>query len=339
MIVRMHLNTIKMAYAISNKLAANKINKLSSRIKQKQSVEDVHNLQDFLTTQIQENKLYNTIHRTSKYDDGFDEFLTEYKKKHKNILDLTHYAASPLNKTNQLREEEFRQLQAFLDKRKKQLKDNIITDKDNLNDDFDPDTDEFVENKGQFSYPKKVNRTGFKISDQFFTVLIDRDTNTQVTTLQRINSFRQLIFIGNGNGVIGYGKGKGKDFQTALIRAKIDAKRNLVPISLDLWHTCPIPLTGRFNDAEIEINPRPLGFNAYGNPQIASMLMLTGIHHCSFKVRSRNQVPYSLLYAFMQAVTNNTSAEEVSEACGMKIYRQNWGKKIGRTTPLTFDGI
>ncbi|CAD8155700.1 unnamed protein product [Paramecium octaurelia] len=339
MIVRMHLNTIKMAYAISNKLAANKITKLSSRIKQKQSVDDVHNLQDFLTTQIQENKLYNTIHRTSKYDDGFDDFLAEYKKKHKNILDLTHYATSPLNKTNQLREEEFRQLQSFLDKRKKALKREIIIDKNQVNDDSVPEKDKFVEKIGGYKYPKNVNRSGFKIKDQFFVVLIDRDTNTQVTTLQRINSFRQLIFIGNGNGVIGYGKGKGKDFETALRRAKIDAKRNLVPISLDLWHTCPIPLTGRFNDAEIEINPRPLGFNAYGNPQIASMLMLTGMHHCSFKVRSRNQVPYSLLYAFMQAVTNNATAEEVSEASGMKIYRQNWGKKIGRTAPLTFDGI
>ncbi|CAK76316.1 unnamed protein product (macronuclear) [Paramecium tetraurelia] len=260
MIVRMHLNTIKMAYAISNKLAANKITKLSSRIKQKQSIEDVHNLQDFLTTQIQENKLYNTIHRTSKYDDGFDEFLTEYKKKHKNILDLTRYATSPLNKTNQIREEEFRQLQSFLDKRKKALKNEIIIDNNQVNDESDPQNDKFVETQKM---------------DQFFVILIDRDTNTQVTTLQRINSFRQVIFIGNGNGVIGYGKGKGKDFETALRRAKIDAKRNLVPVSLDLWHTCPIPLTGRFNDAEIEINPRPLGFNAYGNPQIASMLMLT----------------------------------------------------------------
>ncbi|CAD8062498.1 unnamed protein product [Paramecium sonneborni] len=332
MIVRIHLNTIKMAYAISNKLAANKISKLSSRLKQKQTVEDVHNLQDFLTTQIQENKLYNTIHRTSKYDDGFDEFLQEYKKKHKDILDLTHYATSPLNKTNELREQEFRQLQAFLDRRKKELRHNIIA-----NDDKSKQV--VLRKRGEVKYGRNVNRSGFKINDQFFTILIDRDTNTQVTTLQRINSFRQLIFIGNANGVIGFGKGKGKDFQTALTRARIDAKRNLVPISLDLWHTCPIPLTGRFNDAEIEINPRPLGFNAYGNPQIASMIMLTGIHHCSFKVRSRNQVPYSLLYAFMQAVTGNTSAEEVSEACGMKIYRQNWGKKIGRTTPLTFDGI
>lgn len=45
-----------------------------------------------------------------------------------------------------------------------------------------------------------------------------------------------------------------------------DAKRNLVPISLDLWLTCPVKLEGKFYDTSIEITPRPLGFNSYGNP-------------------------------------------------------------------------
>lgn len=43
--------------------------------------------------------------------------------------------------------------------------------------------------------------------------------------------------------------------------------------------------------------------NAYGNPVIASMLMLAGIHHCRFKAMSRNQTPYAMVYAFMKAVT------------------------------------
>lgn len=34
------------------------------------------------------------------------------------------------------------------------------------------------------------NRSGFAIEDDFFILLVDRDTNTQVTTLQRINTFR-----------------------------------------------------------------------------------------------------------------------------------------------------
>ena len=39
--------------------------------------------------------------------------------------------------------------------------------------------------------------------------------------------------MGNSNGVIGYGKGKGYDFEQALDNAMKDAKRNLIAIPLD----------------------------------------------------------------------------------------------------------
>lgn len=65
---------------------------------------------------------------------------------------------------------------------------------------------------------------------------------------------------------MGYGFGKGKDFEDALINAFKDSKKNLVPISLDVWHSCPTSLYGKFYDYEITIRSRPRGMNAYGNP-------------------------------------------------------------------------
>lgn len=73
-----------------------------------------------------------------------------------------------------------------------------------------------------------------------------------------------------------------------MINAIKNAKRNLIPIPLDLWLTCPLKLESSFNDFELEINPRYIGMNAYGNPTMAAMLMLAGITHCRFKCRSRN---------------------------------------------------
>lgn len=37
------------------------------------------------------------------------------------------------------------------------------------------------------------------------TLLLDRDINSTTTTLARVSSFRQLVFMGDANGVIGYG--------------------------------------------------------------------------------------------------------------------------------------
>ena len=40
-------------------------------------------------------------------------------------------------------------------------------------------------------------------------LLLDVRSNTKITTLNRINSFKTLLFMGNGNGIISYAKGRG----------------------------------------------------------------------------------------------------------------------------------
>lgn len=70
--------------------------------------------------------------------------------------------------------------------------------------------------------------------------------------------------------------------------------------------------------------------NAYGHPVLATMLMLSGMNHLSFKCHHRNTTPYALVNAFMGTVTQNVSPQEVSERTGYKVYRQYWGKKLPR---------
>ena len=48
----------------------------------------------------------------------------------------------------------------------------------------------------------------FDIDDDFIMILIERNTSTKVTTLNRINYYRTLLFMGNGNGLISYGKSR-----------------------------------------------------------------------------------------------------------------------------------
>lgn len=64
-------------------------------------------------------------------------------------------------------------------------------------------------------------------------VLVERDITTLVTKLNRVNHYRYLVFMGNCNGVIGYGKGKGNDFEEALDNAIMHCKKNLIAVSLD----------------------------------------------------------------------------------------------------------
>lgn len=49
--------------------------------------------------------------------------------------------------------------------------------------------------------------------NQFELLFLDSDSVTNVTSLNRTNQRRILLFIGNGNGAIGFGMGKGDDYE------------------------------------------------------------------------------------------------------------------------------
>jgi len=50
---------------------------------------------------------------------------------------------------------------------------------------------------------------------QFTLVFLASDSVTNVTSLNRTNARRVLIFIGNGNGLVSYGKGKASEYEQA----------------------------------------------------------------------------------------------------------------------------
>jgi len=58
----------------------------------------------------------------------------------------------------------------------------------------------------------------FNPSD-FTLIFIDSDSVTNVTSLNRVNQRRVLIFVGNGHGLISFGKGKGEDYEHAFDNA------------------------------------------------------------------------------------------------------------------------
>ena len=162
--------------------------------------------------------------------------------------------------------------------------------------------------------------------DEFVILTLGQDTTTLVTKLNRINHFRSLIFAGNGNGVIGYGKGKGNDFEESFKAAEVNLKKNLIVVPLD--HFCPLvkPIKASYNGFELRLTPRNQGMNSWGSPVIAHMLLLTGITNVKFKCIFRNMNPYAMVYTYFKTVTQLKTPKEMCESEGKKIYRQHWGK-------------
>jgi small subunit ribosomal protein S5 len=76
----------------------------------------------------------------------------------------------------------------------------------------------------------------FNPSD-FTLIFLDSDSVTNVTALNRTNKRRVLLFIGNGNGLISYGMGKGNDYEIAFDNAFKTMRKNMICIPVDAIQT------------------------------------------------------------------------------------------------------
>lgn len=94
----------------------------------------------------------------------------------------------------------------------------------------------------------------------------------------------------------------------------------MVCVNIEEVFTSPMLLEGRHNDFKIKIFPQQVP-NYWGNPTIWEMLKHTGFFHCRFVCVSRKRDPYSLVYAFFNAVHRNKAPSQIAQATGRKVYR------------------
>lgn len=188
----------------------------------------------------------------ARRDPSFNEFLKNFKAKNEqnwaSIIDMTQEDQEEqlLAKTPQYRENEMIMLEEF--RRRKMHKDfydiKIKETRDQANRDniTDPILDKLTpQTLAKFKEKQSAGpeRHFEPAKDEIFNprdftlIFVDSDSVTNVTTLNRINQRRVLIFAGNGNGIISYGKGKGEDYEKAFDNAFKFMRTNLVCLSLD----------------------------------------------------------------------------------------------------------
>lgn len=163
----------------------------------------------------------------------------------------------------------------------------------------------------------------FNVNDDFVMLLLERNTSTKVTTLNRVNYFRTLLFMGNGNGLISYGKSRDLTPELSMTKAIMNCKKNIIAIPLDPVCTLPRPINSRFQDYHVYLRSLP-GYNSFGNPMFSMMLGLSGIEHVGFKTVHTGKNNYTMLHSLFKAVTQNTTPQDMAELEGFKVYRHRF---------------
>lgn len=157
---------------------------------------------------------------------------------------------------------------------------------------------------------------------KFTLMFLDADFITNITKLKRVSHRRVLLFLGNGEGIMGYGRGVGEDYRSAYANAIQKCKKNMIIINRDPMMTWPQNVRVKYNDYRLRIFSSK-GGHYWGDPKMWMLLYLTGIYHCSFSIISRMRDPYSMMHAFFMAMTQNKKLKDIVETTGDKLYQYN----------------
>ncbi|OSC97769.1 hypothetical protein PYCCODRAFT_1102690 [Trametes coccinea BRFM310] len=121
----------------------------------------------------------------------------------------------------------------------------------------------------------------------------------QQTGKGKIERLAVLIVVGNRNGLLGLGEGKGTDFLSALDKAFPQAVRNMDYVERFENRTIWTEMEDKFGSTRIQLRPRPVGFGLATNPIIHEVFKVAGIKDASAKVwGSRN--PYHVMKAVVR---------------------------------------
>jgi small subunit ribosomal protein S5 len=107
-----------------------------------------------------------------------------------------------------------------------------------------------------------------KLCPDFYFSILDKGITVRVTDSGRRNSFQVFSVVGNLNGYVGLGMGKGKDILTAIHKSVRDALLNLIKVvrGCGSWqcgcgtqHSIPFKVFGKYSSAKIWLLPAPRG--------------------------------------------------------------------------------
>ena len=140
------------------------------------------------------------------------------------------------------------------------------------------------------------------INQEFQQKLIDLRRTARIMAGGRRFSFRAALIIGNGQGEVGLGIGKGKDTALATEKALRQAKKNLISVAVTEKGSIPHEVEAKFRSAKILIKPALPGHGLKAGGASRIILNLAGVKDASAKFLSRTKNKINTAQAVLKAL-------------------------------------
>ncbi|MDP5208419.1 MULTISPECIES: 30S ribosomal protein S5 [unclassified Microbulbifer] len=126
----------------------------------------------------------------------------------------------------------------------------------------------------------------------------------------RIFAFTALTVVGDGNGRIGFGRGKAREVPVAIQKAMEAARRNMIQVELN-GDTIQYATNGRHGGSKIYMQPASQGTGVIAGGAMRSVLEMAGVHNVLAKCYGSTN-PVNVVRATFKALEQMQSPEDVA---------------------------
>ncbi len=131
--------------------------------------------------------------------------------------------------------------------------------------------------------------------------ILDIRRVTRVVAGGRRMSFAVSMIIGDKNGVVGLGTGKGNDTALAIAKALKDAKKNAIKIKRTEKHSIPHDVNAKYNASRVMLFPNH-GKGLVVGAALRDIITIAGVKNVSGKVLSGSKNKLNTARACMKAL-------------------------------------
>jgi small subunit ribosomal protein S5 len=133
----------------------------------------------------------------------------------------------------------------------------------------------------------------------------------------RIFGFTALTVVGDGNGRVGFGRGKAREVPLAIQKSMQTARRNMIEVDLNgstIWY----PITQRHGASKVYMQPASEGTGIIAGSTMRALLEAAGVHNVLAKCYGSTN-PVNVIRATFKALQNMRSPEAVAEKRGKTV--------------------